>query len=86
MKTFNYLFLFFLLLNGSLVSQIKYDSLKPGDWFDCEMEFENGMPVFRNHWIPDSLEGKFEQLISIRFTFNGEENEGFLLRVLKLTQ
>ncbi len=75
MKTFNYLFLFFLLVNGSLFSQIKYNSLKPGDWFDCEMEFENGMPVFRNHWIPDDNIFKENQLISIRFTFKGKETD-----------
>ncbi len=73
MKNFNYLLLILLLLNGNLFSQIKYESLKPGDWFDCEMEFENGMPVFRNHWIPDEIIKRDNQLLSIRFTFKGKD-------------
>jgi hypothetical protein len=39
------------------------------------MEFENGMPVFRNHWIPDENSGQNEQLLSMRFTYAGKEGD-----------
>lgn len=47
-----------------------YD-LKKGDWFECEMEFENELPVFRNHWVPDEIYPDRAALISIKFTYVG---------------
>jgi hypothetical protein len=30
---------------------------KPGDWFECEMEFVNDVPVFHNHWANNDSVG-----------------------------
>ena len=55
--------------NNNLSSQ---NSLKKGDWFECEMEFEDELPVFRNHWFRDSTSIENTSLISARFTFEGK--------------
>ena len=75
MKNHNALvFLVILLCQLPVVNaQKQKHSFKPGDWFECEMEFEEGVPVFRNHMLRQGDEFKNTQLISIRFTCTARE-------------
>ncbi|MFB6341824.1 sensor histidine kinase [Saccharicrinis sp. FJH62] len=52
---------------SAVKGQNQNNQFKPGDWFECEMEFE-GVPVFRNHTVHQGSEPKNTQLISLRFT------------------
>lgn len=49
--------------------------LKPGTWFECEMEFKNGVPVFRNHWLQDHDNFRSTYLLSVRFTKELSESD-----------
>ncbi|MFC0877345.1 sensor histidine kinase [Saccharicrinis sp. FJH2] len=55
--------------------QKQNNQFKPGDWFECEMEFEDGVPVFKNHSYSIGNETSSTQLISLRFTCS-ESQEG----------
>lgn len=60
----------------NLLSQTSISGLKKGDWFDCEMEFENiDMPVFRNHYLLQEDKQEYLALVAVRFTYMGNQDE-----------
>jgi len=75
MKTIFYLLILTLSLSvcGVLQAQESKKGLKPGDWFECEMEFENWMPVFRNHYYNQNRSVNEQHLVSIRFTLENRD-------------
>ena len=76
MKTIFYLLILTLglFLSEVLHAQENKNDLKPGDWFECEMEFENRMPVFRNHYFNQNHSTNEHNLISIRFTLDKSDS------------
>ncbi|HUM88947.1 MAG TPA: hypothetical protein PKV50_05410, partial [Prolixibacteraceae bacterium] len=45
-----FMLLAFLVLIKPVVAKTTEPRFKPGDWFECEMEFVDDVPVFHNHW------------------------------------
>ncbi|HQN93185.1 MAG TPA: histidine kinase [Prolixibacteraceae bacterium] len=42
---------------------------KPGDWFECEMEFVDNVPVFHNHWANNDSVALAQQYLVAKFRF-----------------
>ncbi|TKG92833.1 hypothetical protein EYV94_17825 [Puteibacter caeruleilacunae] len=74
MKTIIYsLVLLLVTLSASAVNaDSSNQQLKVGDWFECEMEFENGVPVFRNHYFNKDHKSQRKDYISVRFTLQAK--------------
>ncbi len=77
MKTIIYLLILTLgLFPGEILqAQETKNDFKPGDWFECEMEFESQMPVFRNHYFNQNRTNNEQYLISIRFTLEKNDSD-----------
>ncbi|MBN1767699.1 MAG: histidine kinase [Prolixibacteraceae bacterium] len=72
-------YLFFLLVIGTWTNvnanQQKQSYLKVGDWFECEMEFIDNVPVFRNHWANNDSISPTQCYIVTRFNLKERLND-----------
>ncbi|MDA3881377.1 MAG: histidine kinase [Prolixibacteraceae bacterium] len=72
-------YLFFLLIIGTWTivnaNQQTQSHLKVGDWFECEMEFIDNVPVFRNHWANNDSISTSQCYIVTRFSLKERPND-----------
>lgn len=58
-----------LMLQMSQVFGKTNETFKPGDWFECEMEFADRLPIFHNHWANNDSLKSVQEYLALRFTY-----------------
>lgn len=78
-NTMKRFYLFVLLIIGTWpivnANQQTQSYLNVGDWFECEMEFIDNVPVFRNHWANNDSISTSQFYVVTRFSLKERLND-----------